>query len=192
MNLLPPPSDLSSPSDTLFISLIQGHTLREGCAVITKRSNKDKREEKHKIWLCCTRSGQIRKTIVQKRKHGTSRTNDCPFECIIKLDKKDDIWHMRIKDALHNHDPGKRVAHSIHQAAALTSQVEETIIAQSANRVTPADIMYGLNHGLKDDPIWKTRDIYNAKFKFRQKMLGYLTPTQVLLKRLHSSDEWYV
>ena len=177
MDLLPPPSDLSASSDTLLISLIQEHALKQGYAVITKRSNKDKRGEKHKIWLRYTRGGQIRETTGQKRKHGTSRLNNCPFECIIKLDKKEDIWHLRIKDASHNHDPGKRVAHSIHRAAVLTSQVEETIIAQSANRVTPADIMYGLNYGLEEDPIWKTRDIYNAKFKFRQKMLRHLTPT---------------
>ena len=192
MDLLPPPSDLSAPSDTLLISLIQEHALKEGYAVVTRRSNRDKRGIKDKIWLRCTRGLKIREPIGQKRKHETSRTNDCPFECIIKLDKTEDTWHLRTKDGSHNHDPGKRVAHSTHRAAALTSQIEETIIAQSANRVTPADIVYGLNCGMEEDPIWKTRDIYNAKLKIRQRMLGHLTPTQVLLKRLHASDEWYV
>ena len=107
MDLLPPPSDLSASSDTHLISLIQEHALKNGYAVITKRSNKDKRGEKDKIWLRCSCSGKIREVTGQKRKHGTSRLNACPFECILKLDKKKDTWSLRIKEASHNHEPGK-------------------------------------------------------------------------------------
>ena len=172
MNLLPPPADLTAPNDTLLMSLIQEHALKEGYAVIKKRSNRDKRGETDKVWLRCTRGGKIRETTGQMRKHRTSRANDCPFECILKLDKKEDTWRLRIKEPSHNHDPGKRVAHATHRVAALTTQVEETIIAQSASRAKPADILYHLNQGQEEDPIWKTRDIYNAKQKHRYRMLG--------------------
>ena len=32
----------------------------------------------------------------------------------------------------------------------------------------------------------------NVKFKARYRILGHLIPTQALLKRLHTSDKWYV
>ncbi len=138
--------------------------------------------ETDKIWLRCTRGGKIREAVGQKRKHGTSRLNDCPFDCILKLDKKEDTWRLRIKEPSHNHDPGKRVAHTVHRKAALTSQVEEAIVRESAKRATPGDILYDLNKDHEEDPIWKLKDIYNAKLKVRYRMFGPLTPTQALLK----------
>ena len=99
-------------------------------------------------------------------KYRTSRANGCVFECVLKLDKKENTWRLRLNRASQNLGPGNgRVAHATHQVAALTSQVEETIIAQSTNPATPANIVYGLNQGLEEDPIWKTRDVYNAKHK---------------------------
>lgn len=193
MVLLPPPSDLTASNFTLLISLIQAHAKEEGYAVVVKRSNKDKRQEKDKIWLHCTRGGKIRTTTGKKRKHGTSRRNNCPFELILKLDKWDDIWRLRIKEASHNHDSGKRVAHAVHRLAALTPQVEAQIIQWSADRTcTTATMLYNLNRNHEEDPIWTKRDIQNAKYKIRQRMLEGLTPTQALLKWLHASDEWYV
>ena len=89
MGFLPPPSDLTASNHTLLLSLAQEHALKEGYAVITKRSTKDKKGEKNKIWLRCTRGGKIRETAGKKGKHGTSRFNKCPFKCIIKLNKKE-------------------------------------------------------------------------------------------------------
>ncbi len=186
MDLLPPPSDLTAPSSALLISLIQAHAGQEGYAVVKRRSKQDK------IWLRCTRGGKIREATGRKRKHGTSITNDCPFQCILKLDTREGTWHLRVKDGAHNHEPGLRVAHAPHRIAALTTQVEDKIISQTATRATPQDVLYDLQKDHEEDPIFNARDIYNAKAKIRRKKLGPLTPTQALLQWLHQTDEWYV
>lgn len=172
MNLLPPPSDLTAPNGDLLLSLVQDHAKDEGYAVVTKRSQRDKRGEKDKIWLRCSRGGKIREMTGQKRKHETSRHNDCPFECIMKLDKKENTWRLRIKNASHNHDSEKRVAHVAHRKAALTREIEDTIAEQTANRATPREIIHALHQGLEEDPIWNSRDIYNARDKIRRQNLN--------------------
>ena len=192
MDLTPPPSDLTASSYDDLISLIQAHALKEGYAVVKRRSNKDRTGETDKVWVRCTRGGKIRETSGQKRKHRTSRANECPFSCILKLDKRQKIWRMRIKETEHNHPSAKRVAHAVHRVAATTSEVEAMIITQSADRATPGDILHKLNKGHEEDPIWKTRDIYNVKWNVRHRMLGPLTPTQALLRWLHDDDEWYI
>lgn len=192
MNLLPPPEGLSAATDTLLISNIQEYVRSEGYAVIRKRSKKNRAGDIVKIWLRCTRGGKIRDTVGQKRQHGTSRLNECPFECILKLGS--DEWILdTIKNASHNHDPSKRVAQTVHRKSAMTSSVKQAIITQTGSRATPGDIIYGLHEGLdEEDPVFKHRDIYNAKAEIRRQNLGPLTPTQALLKWLHASDDWYI
>lgn len=101
-----------------------------------------KRGQKDKIWLRCSRGGNIPEVVGQKRKHGTSRLNEWLFQCILKLDKKEDMWHLRVKEKEHNHEPGKRVAHAPHRKAAMTTEIDRIIIAKSASRATPGEIPY--------------------------------------------------
>ena len=51
------------------------------------------------------------------------------------------MWHLRVTEQRHNHGPGKRVAHAPLRKAAMTTEVEERIIAMSATRATPGDIL---------------------------------------------------
>lgn len=60
--------------------------------------------------------------------------------------------------------------------------MKQTIDAESAKRATSNNIFYDLHKDLKEDPIWTTRDIYNAKAKKRRERLKPLTPTQILLQ----------
>lgn len=107
MNLLSPPSDLTTSNNTHLISLIQNHAREQGYAVKTLRFKNDKAGEKNKIWLYCTREDKIRENVGQKKTHGISQTNDCPFLYILKHNQTKDMWNLRVKEAAHNHDPDK-------------------------------------------------------------------------------------
>ena len=194
MSLLPPSEGLSAATDTLLIAQIQEHARLEGYAVVKQRSKNSRAGVLDKVWLRCTRGGKIRVPTGQKRKHESSRLNDCPFQCVLKLDKGSNEWLLAVKDASHNHDPSKQVAQTVHRKAALTSSVQETIMTQTNGRAAPNDIIHSLHQGLdEEDPVFKHRDIYNLKAAMRRQKLGPLSPIQALIRSLHASDgDWYV
>ena len=66
------------------------------------------------------------------------------------------------------------MVHATHRVAALTNEVEEAIIAQSASRATPADIVYGLNQGQEEDLIRKTSDRVFQKKRHRVTTKGHI------------------
>ena len=71
MNLLPPPSDLTAPINTLLISLIQAHTLKENYAIVKKRFTKDKKKKILKIHIRSKNKEKIFDTIKKKKNHRT-------------------------------------------------------------------------------------------------------------------------
>ena len=72
-------------------------------ALNIKRSSKNKREIKDKIWLKCDEDDKNSSSVEQKRLHVDSRLIECSFKAIAKWSLDETSWLLRIEDSAHNH-----------------------------------------------------------------------------------------
>ena len=191
-SLLPPPDNLTSPILSSLVQEVQQHAISQGYAVVIGRTKNNKKGEKRKAWLRCDRGGKPEKNSKSLDKRVTgSRLIDCPFKCTAYLQV--DKWVLIVENGSHNHEPTLAGSHPSHRQNALTLDVRDDIVNMSRAGSTPAQIITKLR--LNEDvenPIVKSRDIYNIKAAARAKALGSLTPTQALLVLLHADDRWFI
>ena len=97
---------------------------------------------------------------------------------------------MTIRDDTHNHEVTLRGAHPVHRKKAMTHEVKQNIAQQSRTQATPATILTSLrlNGDDPEDPLFKSKDIYNARAAIRRRALGPLTPIQALMKFLNQAE----
>jgi len=94
MDLSPPLNGLSADSLDSLVLEAQAYAKQHGYAVVKKRLKASKRKEVRKAWLRCDRGLKIRTITSNKRIHGTSRTNECPFMCTAIRDSLTLEWRL--------------------------------------------------------------------------------------------------
>ena len=185
---LAPPPEGSHPSIDSLMMVVNDYASAQGYAVSKKRSKRRKIGAVFKIWLGCDMSSKVKSKSLGYRR-SASRATECSFECIAQLDDNDD-WQLTVKNASHNHESSLFSAHPIHRRNAMTREVLAEIAKRVKQGSKTATILGGLrmNHD-EENPIFKTRDVYNARAYLRQKELGPLTPTQALMRALSDDEE---
>ena len=191
-SLLPPEDGLQAPSLYSLVRDLQQHAISQGYAIVIGRTKNNKKGEKRKAWLRCDRGGKPEKNSKSLDKRVTgSRLIDCPFKCTASLQL--DKWVLSVEDGSHNHESTSAGSHPSHRQNAITLAVRNDIVSMTRAGSRPAQIITKLR--LNDDaenPMIKSRDIYNIKAATRAKALGSLTPTQALLVLLHANNNWFV
>lgn len=192
MNLTAPPEGVLYSSIEAVVRAVNEHAGPEGYAVIIARTKVSKKGVKRKVWLRCDRGGKIREPKGQKRVHGSSRLEDCPFKLTAKrIDEESEEWILTVEDASHNHAPTLAGSHPALRKIALDNAAMDAIRRQSRVDVPPAKILSSLRLDQNEEnPLFKKQDIYNAKQEIRRKGLGALTPIQALMKQLRR-DDWH-
>jgi len=198
MNLLPPTEGLEAYSRDILITLVQNHAISQGYAVTTRRSNNAKngphKGENNKVYLKCDRGDKIREGQgFGKRIHSSSRLTDCLFECVLLLDFATGIWRLKtVKDPNHNHKATLPGSHLVIRKLALTPAVQDLITRESRVGVKPTQILSALRLDKdEENPMFKRKDIYNAKSAIRAKALGSYTPIQALIIELYNQEVWF-
>ena len=75
---------------------------------------------------------------------------------------------------------------------AYTDEIKSEIARQVKVQTAPAKILSTLRlNGDEENPIFKTRDLYNLKTEMKRTALGPLTPVQALMKQLDGQDWEY-
>ena len=195
MDLAPPPDGITDSSEDGLVKQVQDWASQHGYAVVIARSKKNERlGTKRKIWLRCDRGGKVVGTCGQKRIHGTSRLNDCPFSAtaartVTSKDMGD--WVLEVVDKEHNHRPAPPIAHPSLRSLAMTSEVQDRIIAETKSRAKPSEMLDRLRDGQDEEaPLFTAMDVKNAKYNIRRKKLGFLSPIQALVQALEAGDWW--
>lgn len=189
MDLQPPPIDQVYTSLEELSEAVNTHAADQGYAVIIKRSKKSKKKELRKVWSECDKSGQCKVRGLGIRQ-SSSRKDDCPFAIIASRNSELETWTIDIKCSEHNHPPTLAGAHPTHRRAAMTTDVKTQIVSQSQVDA-PARQIFCLGMD-EENPIYKTKDIYNQRAYQRRKELGPLSPVQALMQRLNKKKEWYM
>ena len=191
MSLRPPTPLLNQSFSSLdsLLKALQEYAGSEGYAVTKKRTkNNPKTNLPDTCYFVCDRGRKIHIPKGQRRIHGSSRTNECPFSVVAKY-REDMDWYIRdIRDSSHNHEATCRGSHPSLRKLALTEDVQKQIAQATRIQQKPGQIVTAmrLQDETNDDnnPIFKRHDIYNAKAAIRRETLGPLTPTQALLREL--------
>lgn len=213
----PPPADsnqlytLSSPSEgETFLNLeallqfINLHAGPQGYAVVLARTKCSKKGVKRKAFVRCNRGGKSPGVHGERRIHESSRMIECPFSVVAKLE--DCHWSFIVRNDQHNYDATLPGSYPKLRKLALTKQVQIEIARQTKiqvflsspifedsrliNQIAPSKILSGLRLGAnKESPMFKARDVYNAKAVNRREGLGSLSPVQALMKELNGK-EW--
>ena len=108
----------------------------------------------------------------------------CLFEVQV-LSHKDDLglWNIKVTKPLHNHEPSKPISHPVHQKMALTDKVMERIENAARTLNEPAQIIRQIRRaGDEENPIFKPRDIYNARANIEGTKFQNMTLIQALIK----------
>ena len=195
MDLAPPPGGITDNSEEGLVRQVQEWAGNHGYAVVTARSKKNlKLGIKRKIWLRCDRGGKVVETCGQKRIHGGSRLNECPFSAtaarVVTASQLGD-WMLEVVDPEHNHAPTPPIAHPSLRALAMTSEVKERIKAETKSRAKPSEMVDRLRDDQDEEaPLFTSMDIRNAKTSIRRETLGFLSPIQALLRSLQAGDWW--
>ena len=72
----------------------------------------------------------------------------------------------------------------------MTDEKKQIIIDQSRTQTAPATILNTLRlNDDPDDPVFKSRDLYNFRATIRKKALEPFTPIQALLRMLRNDDD---
>ncbi len=130
--------DLASPSvGELYVSheelIAAANTWAEAhdYALNIKRSSKNKRRIKDKIWLKCDRDDKNTSSVDQKKLHVDSRLIECLFKAIAKWSLDEMNWLLRIEDSAHNHCFILSKSHSALRKLTLINQIKANIAHQS-------------------------------------------------------------
>ena len=105
-------------------------------------------------------------------------------------------WLIRkICNPNHNYSPTVAASHpslhKLHLTPAITSEIErETQVNLKPGAIVDSlQLAQGENFN-DNEPIYKTKDIYNVKAELQRKNLGALSPIQVLIQKLNTLT-WY-
>ena len=139
MTLLPPPNGLTDATVDTLLYQVQQHAGQEGYAVVKQRSKPDKYGVVRKIWLRCDRGGKLRDRHGNRRIHGTSRLNECPFKAVMRRNGSE--WVLEVEDGSHNHSATLQVAHPSLRRLALTPDTKQAIVTQTKGHMTPGQII---------------------------------------------------
>ena len=190
MNLEPPPTDKAYHDLDSLIKAVNDFSSSQGYAVVKRRTKVSKKGVLRKAVLVCDRGRKYEASGHGKRRGNTSLRIECEFEAIALLEP-DNMWHLTIKKAGHNHAGTHVVSHPSLRKSYLTSEVREAVQIQSNLNVPPQKIIAGLRAEDDDEnPRFLAKDIYNAKAAMKRKELGFRTPVQALLRNLEQGD-WY-
>lgn len=198
MNLSPPTHLLSIEYNTLndLIHAIQLHASSEGYVVTRLCTKKSYSTCLIEIcYLCCDRGRKERIPTGQKRKHSSTRTNDCPFSIVAKF--RDNSWVIReIRNPHHNHLATISASHPSLRKLTFTPAIKSEVERATKVNIKPVAIVesqrLGQGEGFDDnEPTYKTKDIYNVKAEIRRKNLGTLSPIQPLMQKL-DDPSWLI
>ena len=163
---------------------VQAFAKNRGYAVITKRTNKNRKGEVMKVSLSCDRFRKPRATNTVR--DSRSKHVDCPFELTARRIEAGS-WGLEIKNGQHqNHEAfSTGLSHAVLRRRSNT--VVNTIRSLSRVGIKPREIIATIRY---QDPncLIIEKDIYNEKLRFRTEQLHGLTPTQALLVELRDSD----
>ena len=186
MKLLPP--ELPDPFphfDDAYIAA-NSYAASQGYALVKKRTKQSKKGVFRKAVLRCDKGASYNPAGTGKRET-SSRSCECPFEAVLTL--QENGWIFRVKNPDHNHLPTLPGSHPRHRNLALNETVKQMVETQTRTSITPSQIITNVRLQHKENnPLIKLKDIYNLRSYWRQKILGNLTSTQVLLRILSKSD----
>lgn len=146
-------------------------------------------------YLCCDRGQKERIPTGQKRKHSSTRTNDCPSFMVAKF--RDNSWVIQeIRNPHHNHSATIAASHpslrKLNFTPAITSEVKRATKVNIKPAAIVESLLLGQREGFDNNkPTYKTKDIYNVKAEIHRKNLGALSPIQALMQKLDSSS-WLI
>ena len=195
MDLAPPPEGMTDASDDNLIRRVQEWASNHGYAVVIARSKiNPKCGSKRKIWLRCDRGGKILAVHGQKRIHGGSRLNECPFSATLQRSVTATFvgeWAFQVLKAEHNHVPTPPIAHPSLRALAMTPDVIERITAETKSGSKPSEMVDRLRYDQdEENPLFTSKDVRNQKQAIRLCTLGFKSPIQALLQFLQAGDWW--
>ena len=166
----------------------------EGYAVRILRSKIDKYGEVRKVWIVCDKSTKAKSVGIGKRLT-SSRKTECHFKCTLSrqrgLGPEEGDWFLEVQNPAHNHAPEGPSGHAIHRRAGLTAPVILEIEKETRKGSKTTSILTGLRLG-QEEPLFKPRDIYNARVTIRNRILGPLTPTQAMMRTLSDDNKWFM
>ncbi len=91
-----------------------------------------------------------------------------------------------------NHKATLPGSHLVIRKLALTPAVQDLITRESRVGVKPTQILSALRLDKdEENPMFKRKDIYNAKSAIRAKALGSYTPIQALIIELYNQEVWF-
>jgi len=117
-------------------------------------------------------------------------------ECLIWVNAlwKDEGWILTVPHSEHNHSPTIESSHPALRK--LNSDIQKTIVKQSAAEITSEQIVTALQNTNSLMPLIK-QDVYNTKAHLKHKALGLHTPIQALMLALndnyifiYTKDHW--
>ncbi len=190
--------ELQPPSTTEVYTTFQDlhvavniHASKEGYAITTKRSKKNKKVELRKMCMQCDKDGVFKAKRFRKKETAT-RGDECLFMIIATRDNKIESWFLIITDAIHNHPPTLPGAHLIHWWFARTDKVIELIVSPTRIGASSKQVIAAIRSGTdEENPLVKPKDVYNEHSTQRQKQPGPLTQVQALMVEIHKKDDWY-
>lgn len=141
-------------------------------------------------YLCYDWGQKKRVPIRQKRKHNGSCRNDCLFSLVAKI--TDNSWFIwEIYNSNHNHLPTIAASHlslqKLHMIPAITLEIEwgTQINLQPGAIIDLLRLGQGENFN-NNEPMYKTKDIYNIKAELQRKNLRVLSSIQSLIQKLNT------
>ena len=191
MELRPPSTtEVYNTYQDLYVA-VNIHASKEGYAITTKRSKKNKKGELRKAWMQCDKSGVFKAKGFGKKETATMK-DEYSFTIIAIQDNKIGSWSLAIADATHNHLFTLLGAYPIHWQLAGTDKVKELIVSQTCVGASSKQVIAAIGIGTDEENLLvKPKDVYNERAAQRQKQLGPFTPVQALMVELHKRADWY-
>ena len=162
---LPAPPDALYRTETEAVQAVKTFAQDHHYAVITKRTNKGREGKVEAIYLTCDQ-GQVYRSTAKERQREPSRRNGCPFSIRISHHKIDNLWHVKVRDAAHNHGPSLPGSHPSIRREEI-AQKTQYIKALLDINMPPSQILKQLRH-VDPTTVIQIRDIYNLRHRLYQ------------------------
>ncbi len=177
------------------------HADSEDYAIVLKRTKKSKLEIISKTWIICDRDRKYHHSTDQNRRHEDSRHIECSFSIVVKLDDENaDSWIFDIRNSEHNHAFSVVDAHSALRKMIMTSKIRSEIFRQLIVQIALSKILSSLrlSHAessdrminSNDNPLIRSRDVYNLKTELRRNELDSFSSMQALMNQFNT-DDWF-
>ena len=190
------PSMTAPPFDGVFfdtiddlMNAIQHHAKQEGWAIVKVRAcNRRADGQYYRYDLECDRGTKTRPNIALGRRKVSSRKEECTWRGRAVAFKSDDNrWKYLTLNSVHNHPPS--LDPSVHPMHRRRTREDHNVIqchTQAGSRLHTIAI------DLREDrPEIKRKDIINDRAKLRREAAGPYTQTQLFLKALQDSGEFF-